>query len=117
MSPVRRDGQPRPRADHQPGLALDQAVDRKHRAYPELRQARRCRLVVFGVEVGGRVSRSTDVLATARMGKGSPAGAVVRRGRSPGLEPALESPGRVRSAPGARLLAPRAAHRGAQRPI
>ena len=37
VSPVRRDGQPRPRADHQPGLALDQAVDRKHRAYPELR--------------------------------------------------------------------------------
>ena len=44
VSPVRRDGQPRQRADHQPGLALDQAVDRKHRASPELRQARRCRL-------------------------------------------------------------------------
>ena len=87
-------------ADHQPGLALDQAVDRKHRAYPELRQARRCRLVVFGMEVGGRVSRGTltflRLLARARA-----------RQRATGPEPALESPGRVRSAP--RLLAPRAA--------
>ena len=30
VSPVRRDGQPRPRADQQPGPALDQVVDRKH---------------------------------------------------------------------------------------
>ena len=45
---------PRPQADQQPGLALDQAVDRNHRAYPELQQARRCRLVVFGVEELGR---------------------------------------------------------------
>ena len=76
VSPVRRDGQPRPRADHQPGLALDQAVDRKHRAYPELREARRCRLVVFGVEVGGRVSRSTltflRLLARARARQRAP---------------------------------------------
>ena len=76
VSPVRRDGQPRRRADHQPGLALDQAVDRKHRAYPELRQARRCRLVVFGVEVGGRVSRSTltflRLLARARARQRAP---------------------------------------------
>ena len=49
VSPVRRDGQPRPRADQQPGLALAQAVDRKGRTYPELRKARRCRLVVFGL--------------------------------------------------------------------
>ena len=60
VSPVRRDGQPRPRADQQPGLALAQAVDRKDRTYPELRQARRCRLVVFGVV------RSEDALAGPR---------------------------------------------------
>ena len=75
VSLVRRDGQPRPRADHQQGLALDQAVDRKHRAYPELRQARRCRLVVFGVEVGGRVSRSMTflrLLARARARQRAP---------------------------------------------
>ena len=40
VSPVRRDGQPRPRADQQPGLALAQAVDRKGRTYPELRQVK-----------------------------------------------------------------------------
>ena len=49
VSPARRNGQPRPRADQQPRLALAQAVDRKGRTYPELKQARRCRLVVFGV--------------------------------------------------------------------
>ena len=108
VSPVRRDGQPRPRAR-----------PTGPRPRPELRQARRCRLVVFGVEVGGRVSRGTltflQLLARAR--KGSPAGAVVGSGRSTGPEPALASPGRVRSAPATRLLAPPAAHRGAQRPI
>ena len=40
------------RNGHQPGFAFDQAVDGKH-----LQQARRCHLVVFGVEVSGRVSR------------------------------------------------------------
>ena len=37
-----------------PGLALEQAVARKHRTYPALQWARRCKLVVFGVELGGR---------------------------------------------------------------
>ena len=69
VSPVRRAGQPRPRADQQPGLALAQAVDRKGRTYPELRQARRCRLVVFGVEVGGRIGpRSPSCDCSPRRG-------------------------------------------------
>ena len=59
VSPLRRDGEPRPQADREPGLALRQATDRKLRAYPELRCARRCKLVVFGVELGGRFSQST----------------------------------------------------------
>ena len=76
VSPVRRDGQPHPRADQQPGLALAQAVDRKGRTYPELRQARRCRLVVFGVEVGERIRRTTltflRLLAEARARQRAP---------------------------------------------
>ncbi|CAE7948550.1 unnamed protein product [Symbiodinium sp. KB8] len=52
VSPVRRDGRPRPRADHQPGLAHDQAVD------------------------GGRVSRGTltflRLLARARARQRAP---------------------------------------------
>ena len=59
VSPLRRDGEPRPQADREPGLALRQAVDRKPRAYPELLCARRCKLVAFGVELGGRFSLST----------------------------------------------------------
>ena len=58
VSPVTRAGEARANADARPGLALDQAAQRKRRhTYPELEQARRCRLVVFGVEVGGRWSR------------------------------------------------------------
>ena len=55
VSPVARDGAPRPRADVVPGIALRNAASRKRRqTYPELSRSRRCRLVVFGVEVGGR---------------------------------------------------------------
>ena len=82
-------------AGHQPGLARDQAVDRKHRAYPELRQARRCRHLPPGCLRRGSwwasQPRHPDVLATDRAGKGSQ-----RRATRP--ERALESPGRVRSA-------------------
>ena len=41
--------------DARPGIVLAQATRRKQRqTYPELERARRCRLVVFGMEVGGR---------------------------------------------------------------
>ena len=42
-----------PGADVRPGQAVDAAVRRKRQqTYPELARARRCRLVVVGVEVG-----------------------------------------------------------------
>lgn len=56
VSPVQRDGRARPGADARPALALQQAKTRKLRRYPELQPGGhgRCRLVVFGLEVGGR---------------------------------------------------------------
>ena len=56
--PGAEDGQPRPHADTEPALALQQATARKHRTYPELLGAGRVRrrLVVLGMEVGGRIS-------------------------------------------------------------
>ena len=55
VSPVTRAGEAHPEADVHPGRAVDGAALRKrHQTYPELVRARRCRLVVVGVEVGGR---------------------------------------------------------------
>ncbi len=56
VSPVQRDGRARSGADARPALALQQAKTRKLRRYPELQPGGhgRCRLVVFGLEVGGR---------------------------------------------------------------
>ncbi len=57
VSPITRIGEAQPGADTQPGQALAGAARRKRRqTYPELVRARRCRLVVVGVEVGGRFS-------------------------------------------------------------
>ena len=53
--PVTRAGEPQTRADVEPGRAVSSAAERKRRyTYPELTRARRCRLVVVGLEVGGR---------------------------------------------------------------
>ena len=55
VSPVTRDGRPHDGADHHPGWAVRNAARRKRRqTYPEIDRSRRCRLVVFGLEVGGR---------------------------------------------------------------
>ena len=55
VSPVTGSGDVRPRVDTEPGRAVDAAERRKRRqTYPELERARRCGLVVVGVEVGGR---------------------------------------------------------------
>ena len=55
VSPVTRAGMPQPGADSRPGAAVQAAARRKRRqTYPELASARRARLVVVGVEVGGR---------------------------------------------------------------
>ena len=54
-SPVTRAGGAQPEADRVPGTALDQAAKRKClHTYPELAVARRCKLVVLALEVGGR---------------------------------------------------------------
>ena len=71
VSPLTREGQPQPAADAQPGVALARAAQRKRRhTYPELLRARRCRLVVFGIETGGRWSEEAAtflrLLAQAR---------------------------------------------------
>jgi hypothetical protein len=54
VSPVRADGQPIDGADTHDGAALRVARGRKFRQYRELTQSRRCKLLVAGVEVGGR---------------------------------------------------------------
>ena len=58
VSPVRRDGRPRPRADAVSGLALRKAERTKERTYPELLGGARCRLQVIALEVGGRWSNT-----------------------------------------------------------
>ena len=59
VSPVRRDGLPRPRAAVTPGVALADARRSKENTYPELLAASRCRLAVLAAEVGGRWSTET----------------------------------------------------------
>ncbi len=56
VSPIRRNGFPQPRADTEDGTRLRVARGRKETKYHELLQARRCRLVVLAMEVGGRWS-------------------------------------------------------------
>ena len=85
VSPVTRAGEARANADTRPGLAHDQTAQRKRRhTYPELERARRCRLVVFGVEVGGRWSREATqfvrLMARARAAAAPAALHVTARG-------------------------------------
>ena len=55
VSLLTRVGEPHPRADVEPGHCIAAAARRKRQGtYPELQRARRCRLVVIGLEVGGR---------------------------------------------------------------
>ena len=61
VSPIRRDGQPRPNAARVPGAALSNARRRKETTYPEFGLARRCRLTVLAAEVGGRWNEETVV--------------------------------------------------------
>ena len=56
VSPLTRAAQPRMRGGQYRGTALRDARRNKERTYPELLRDRRCRLVVFGIEVGGRWS-------------------------------------------------------------
>ena len=52
-------GAPRPRSVREDGAALMDARADKERAYPELAQSQRCRLIVLGLETGGRWSDET----------------------------------------------------------
>ena len=55
-SPVSADGSARPSAAGQPGVPCRSAIrDKRERKYRELLAAGRCRLMVFAVEVGGRL--------------------------------------------------------------
>ena len=69
-SALRADGSSRPRAHWQNGAALLDARDNKEDTYPELANGQRCRLVVLGIETGGRLSQEAveffQLLAKAR---------------------------------------------------
>ena len=56
LTPLTSSGQPRRRAGQFTGAALQDARSSKERTYPELLRSRRCRLVVFALEIGGRWS-------------------------------------------------------------
>ena len=56
FSPLTTDGQPRRRAGQYAGTTLTETRRRKERTYPEFMRSRRCRLVVFGIETGGKWS-------------------------------------------------------------
>ncbi|CAK0830298.1 unnamed protein product [Prorocentrum cordatum] len=70
VSPVRTDGTAQPRAADEDGVQLAVARGRKEATYPELIGSRRCRLVVLGLEVGGKWSEEAltfvGLLARAR---------------------------------------------------
>ena len=69
VSPLTRSGEQRSRGGTYAGAALQDARTKK-KTYPELLQNRRCRLVVLGIEVGGRWSNEASnfirMLANAR---------------------------------------------------
>ena len=54
VSPLTGKGDPCPKAHLKDGVALAEARKAKERRYPELATGRRCKLVVVGMEVGGR---------------------------------------------------------------
>ena len=65
VSPLTRAGEPRRRAGRFAGAALTDARKAKARAYPELLRNSRCRLVVLGIEVGGRWSEEATSFITS----------------------------------------------------
>ena len=59
VSPSTRASEPRSRAGRYAGAPVQDARRAKERTYPECLQARRCKLVVLAIEVGGRWSQET----------------------------------------------------------
>ena len=70
VSAVKADGSPQPQAAKKDGVRPAEARRRKERKYPELLEARRCKLVVAAMEVGGRWSEEAwtflELLAHAK---------------------------------------------------
>ena len=56
VSPVKANGIARPRAAHEPGVAIANIEDIKASTYPELVSSTRCKFLVLAGEVGGRWS-------------------------------------------------------------
>ena len=73
-SPLTRSGEPRSRGGTLAGAALQDARRTKERTYPELIRNRRCRLVVWGIEVGGRWSNEASSFIQPRHLLWCPAG-------------------------------------------
>ena len=59
VAPLTSQAAPRQHRGQYAGTALRDGQKSKERTYPELVQPRRCRLVVFGIETGGRRSEET----------------------------------------------------------
>ena len=79
VSPLKRDGTPRPKADWLDGAALQAAVRDKETTYPELLVSGRCSLLVAGHEVGGRWSEEAyDFLLQLAKAKAATAPRVLR---------------------------------------
>ena len=64
VSPLTRAGEPRRRVGRFAAAALHDARKAKERTYPELVRNSRCRLVVLGIEVGGRWSEEAAAFIT-----------------------------------------------------
>ena len=56
VSPNKADGIARPRAAHEPGIAIANIEDVKATTYPELVSSTQCKFLVLAGEVGGRWS-------------------------------------------------------------
>ena len=79
VSPLTRKGTARARAHWEDGAALEDAEQDKRRTYPELLTSTRCRLLVAGMEVGGRWSEAAyDFLVELAKAKAQEAPALLR---------------------------------------
>jgi len=76
VSPIKANGIARPRAAHEPGVAIANIEDVKATTYPELVSSNRCKFLVLASEVGGRWSAKTcrlvRDLATANSQEAAP---------------------------------------------
>ena len=59
VSPLKANGVARPRAAHEPGVAIADIEEVKATTYPELVTSNRCKFLVLAGEVGGRWSATT----------------------------------------------------------